>query len=72
MADIENSPRQYLPQSSACSCIYFTIKSLHQVHFLYQFSLQIFLDIYHSGLVFALLLARIHQRAAHCETPLDQ
>jgi hypothetical protein len=42
------------------------------VHFLYQFGLQIFLDIYHSGLVFALLLARIHQRAAHGETPLDQ
>merc|ERR1719495_984851 len=112
MADIEETSRQYLPLSSACSSIYFTIESLHQVHFLYQFSLQFFLDIYHSlmvdpqlegikepaarlaiitqnlystcyervtrgvlhqdRLVFALLLARIHLRAAQGETPLDQ
>ena len=48
MADIENTSKQYLPLSAACSHIYFTIESLHQVHFLYQFSLQFFLDIYHS------------------------
>jgi len=112
MADIEETSRQYLPLSTACSSIYFTIESLHQVHFLYQFSLQFFLDIYHSlmvcpGLegmkepaarlehittslystcysrvtrgmlhkdrqVFALLLARIHLRAAAGEAPLDQ
>ena len=46
IADIENTSKQYLPLSSACSHIYFTIESLHQVHFLYQFSLQFFLDIY--------------------------
>ena len=46
MADIENTSKQYQPLSSACSYIYFTIESLHQVHFLYQFSLQFFLDIY--------------------------
>merc|ERR1719193_2506289 len=51
MADIENTSKQYLPLSAACSHIYFTIESLHQVHFLYQFSLQFFLDIYHSLLV---------------------
>ena len=70
MADIEETSRQYLPLSSACSSIYFTIESLHQVHkpcfdlilctlplfnpqvhFLYQFSLQFFLDIYHSLMV---------------------
>merc|ERR1711892_186227 len=48
MADIENTSKQYLPLSAACSHIYFTIESLHQVHFLYQFSLKFFLDIYHS------------------------
>ena len=31
MADIEETSRQYLPLSSACSSIYFTIESLHQV-----------------------------------------
>merc|ERR1719481_1144735 len=51
MADIEHVSRQYLPLSSACSSIYFTIESLHQVHYLYQFSLQFFLDIYHSLMV---------------------
>ena len=35
-ADIENTSRQYLPLSTACSSIYFTIESLHQMHFLYQ------------------------------------
>merc|ERR1719394_1933518 len=46
MADIENTSKQYLPLSSACSHIYFTIEGLHQLHFLYQFSLKFFLDIY--------------------------
>ena len=48
MADIEKTSKQYLPLSAAFSCIYFTIESLYKVHFLYQFSLQFFLDIYHS------------------------
>ena len=48
MADIENASKQHLPLSAACSHIYFTIVSLHQVHLLYQFSLQFFLDIYNS------------------------
>ena len=51
MAEIENTSRQYHPLSAACSQIYFTIESLHQIHFLYQFSLQFFLDIFHSLLV---------------------
>ena len=51
VADIENTYRQYLSMSSACSSIYFTIELLHQVHFPYQFSLQFFLDIYHSLMV---------------------
>ena len=46
MADIENTSKLYLPLSSACSHVYFTIEGLHQVHFLYQFSLKFFLDIY--------------------------
>jgi len=48
MAEIDNTSRQYHPLSAACSQIYFTIESLHQVHFLYQFSLQFFLDIFNS------------------------
>lgn len=35
----------------ACSSIYFTMESLNQVHFLYQYSLKMFLDIFSSVLV---------------------
>ncbi|OCT64951.1 cytoplasmic dynein 1 heavy chain 1 isoform X1 [Xenopus laevis] len=50
MQEVENVSRQYLPLSSACSSIYFTMESLKQIHFLYQYSLQFFLDIYHTVL----------------------
>lgn len=30
----------------ACSSIYFTLDALHQVHFLYQYSLHFFLDVF--------------------------
>merc|ERR1719193_2940621 len=50
IAEIEAVSQQYMPLSNACSSIYFTIESTHQVHFLYQYSLQFFLDIFHSVL----------------------
>jgi dynein heavy chain 1 len=56
MVDVEKTSRKYLPLSQACSSIYFTIDNLHQVHFLYQFSLQFFLDIFHSLLADKALL----------------
>jgi len=34
----------------ACSNIYFTMDSLNQIHFLYQYSLKFFLDIFSSVL----------------------
>jgi dynein heavy chain 1 len=56
MEEIENTSKQYEPLSHACSSIYFTIDNLHQIHFLYQFSLQFFLDIFHSLLTDTALL----------------
>ena len=50
IGEIETVSQQYLPLSQACSNIYFTLDSLSQVHFLYQYSLQFFLDIFHSVL----------------------
>ncbi|XP_066464042.1 cytoplasmic dynein 1 heavy chain 1 isoform X2 [Eleutherodactylus coqui] len=50
MQEVENVSQQYLPLSTACSSIYFTMESLKQIHFLYQYSLQFFLDIYHTVL----------------------
>lgn len=46
IAEIETVSQQYLPLSQACSNIYFTMDSLNQVHFLYQYSLKMFLEIF--------------------------
>ena len=46
MNEIEMVSQQYMPLSTACSSIYFTLDALHQVHFLYQYSLQFFLDMF--------------------------
>ncbi|XP_028159307.1 dynein heavy chain, cytoplasmic isoform X3 [Ostrinia furnacalis] len=51
IGEIETVSQQYLPLSQACSSIYFTMESLNQVHFLYQYSLKMFLDIFSSVLV---------------------
>lgn len=50
MAEVETVSQQYLPLSQACSSIYFTLEGLHQVHFLYQYALQFFLDMYNDVL----------------------
>ncbi|XP_045114160.1 dynein heavy chain, cytoplasmic-like isoform X3 [Portunus trituberculatus] len=46
MNEIEMVSQQYLPLSLACSSIYFTLDSLNQIHFLYQYSLHFFLDVF--------------------------
>lgn len=50
IAEIETVSLQYLPLSQACSNIYFTMDSLNQIHFLYQYSLKFFLEIFSSVL----------------------
>lgn len=51
MTEVETVSQQYLPLSQACSSIYFTLEGLNQIHFLYQYSLQFFLDIYNDVLI---------------------
>ncbi|RZC33924.1 Dynein heavy, DHC N2, AAA 9 and/or MT domain containing protein [Asbolus verrucosus] len=51
ISEIETVSQQYLPLSQACSNTYFTMDSLNQVHFLYQYSLQMFLDMFSSVLL---------------------
>lgn len=46
IAEIETVSQQYLPLSLSCSNIYFTMDSLNQIHFLYQYSLKMFLEIF--------------------------
>ncbi|XP_076178666.1 dynein heavy chain, cytoplasmic isoform X5 [Ptiloglossa arizonensis] len=50
IAEIETVSQQYMPLSQACSNMYFTMDSLNQVHFLYQYSLKMFLDVFTSVL----------------------
>lgn len=50
IAEIDTVSQQYLPLSQACSNIYFTMDGLNQIHFLYQYSLKMFLDIFTSVL----------------------
>ncbi|XP_065167911.1 dynein heavy chain, cytoplasmic isoform X2 [Atheta coriaria] len=51
ISEIETVSQQYLPLSQACSNTYFTMDSLNQVHFLYQYSLKMFLDMFSSVLL---------------------
>ncbi|KFM80266.1 Dynein heavy chain, cytoplasmic, partial [Stegodyphus mimosarum] len=50
MGEVEMVSQQYMPLSQACSSIYFTLEGMHQVHFLYQYALQFFLDMYNDVL----------------------
>jgi dynein heavy chain 1 len=46
MKEVETVINQYLALSQACSSIYFTMDILNQIHSLYQYSLQYFLEIF--------------------------
>lgn len=48
--EIDTVSQQYMPLAQACSSIYFTLENMHQMHFLYQYSLQFFLDMFNSVL----------------------
>lgn len=50
MAEVELVSQQYLPLAQSCSSIYFTLETLHQVHYLYQYSLHFFLHIFDTAL----------------------
>lgn len=46
MKEVEQVTNQYLALSQACSNIYFTMDALNQMHPLYQYSLQYFIEIF--------------------------
>ncbi|OXA50597.1 Dynein heavy chain, cytoplasmic [Folsomia candida] len=48
--EIDQVSQQYMPMAQACSAIYFMLDNMHQMHFLYQYSLQFFLDMFNSVL----------------------
>ncbi|XP_071963522.1 cytoplasmic dynein 1 heavy chain 1-like [Antedon mediterranea] len=50
MAEVETVSQQYNALAQSCSSIYFTLEALNLVHFLYQFSLQFFLEMFHAVL----------------------
>lgn len=49
MNEIERVSTTYQPLSTACSSIFFTLDSLHNINRLYQFSLNFFFDIFNSA-----------------------
>ncbi|XP_065684969.1 cytoplasmic dynein 1 heavy chain 1 isoform X1 [Hydra vulgaris] len=50
MIEVEAVTDQYRNLASACSSIFFTLEGLHVVHFMYQYSLKFFLEIFQSVL----------------------
>lgn len=59
MIEIESVLQQYQPLSEACSRVYFILESLGQVHYLYEFSLVFFMEIFQSILSKDALLSQI-------------
>jgi len=51
MKEIETVSREYVSLANHCSAIHFTLENLNQVHFLYQYSLQFFLEIFNTVLL---------------------
>eukprot|EP00043_Microstomoeca_roanoka_P020037 m.234910 g.234910 ORF g.234910 m.234910 type:complete len:4574 (+) comp17091_c0_seq1:164-13885(+) len=47
MQEITSVMAEYQPLAQKCSNIFFTLEQLHVVHFLYRYSLQFFLNIFH-------------------------
>ena len=50
MEEIDVTSKQYKPLAAKCSAIFFTLEQLHMIHFLYEYSLQFFLDIFNAVL----------------------
>ena len=50
MMEVEAVSEQYKTLASACSSIYFTMEGFNAVHFMYQFALKFFLEIFRSVL----------------------
>ena len=50
MEELSRTSVIYEPLAQACSSIYFAVEQLSSVHFLYQFSLKFFLDLFHGVL----------------------
>jgi dynein heavy chain 1 len=50
MKEVDTVINQYLGLSQACSSIYFTMDVLYQIHSLYQYSIQYFLEIFNTVL----------------------
>jgi len=50
MGEVTSVSMKYEPLARSCSDIFFTLESMSQLHFLYQYSLRFFLSVYHTVL----------------------
>ncbi|XP_064623935.1 cytoplasmic dynein 1 heavy chain 1-like isoform X3 [Lineus longissimus] len=64
MAEVETVSQQYEPLAQSCSSIYFTLESMNQIHFLYQYSLKFFLEIFGAVLYNNVALSDVKDYAA--------
>lgn len=48
MREVEQATEEYVPLASMASRIYFSMESMSTIHFLYQYSLQYFMEILYS------------------------
>jgi len=48
MTEVEAVSEQYRTLASSCSSIYFTLEGMNTIHFLYQYALKLFLEIFQS------------------------
>ena len=46
MMEVEAVSEQYRTLASSCSSIYFTLEGMNTIHFLYQYALKLFLEIF--------------------------
>ncbi|XP_055327511.1 dynein heavy chain, cytoplasmic-like [Paramacrobiotus metropolitanus] len=51
MGQIEKVSQEYMPLAVACSSVFFTLDVLNQVHFLYNYSLQFFIEIFNNTIL---------------------
>jgi dynein heavy chain 1 len=51
MKEVEIVTQEYVPLANITSRIYFSLESLSEIHFLYQYSLQYFMEILFSVIV---------------------
>ena len=71
MSDVETITKQYSTISRACSAVFSVLEQLHHLNHFYQFSLQFFVDIFHSVLHNNANLSNVHDHTVRGRVILE-